>query len=107
MGIFKSPVLVTKEPQCISILPQEMVTSYILSAIYSPLESLALKASLGAELPKKLHFHSSLICGDECLLFKYYGHKDFTDFYFMLNVYPLLANDKLKSTSCSGISAWR
>lgn len=48
MGIFKNPVFVTKGPQCISVFPQEMVTSDILSAVYSPLESLALKAGLGA-----------------------------------------------------------
>lgn len=30
--------------------------------------------------------HCSLICGYESLASKYYGHEDFTDFYFMLNV---------------------
>lgn len=51
--------------------------------------------------------HCSLICDDESLVSKYYSHKDFTEFYFMLNVYPLLANGKLNRAPCSGISAWR
>lgn len=49
----------------------------------------------------------SLISDDESLASKYYSHKDFTDFYFMLNVYPLLANGKLNRAPCSGISVWR
>lgn len=49
--------------------------------------------------------HCSLICGDESHASKCYSLEDFTDFYFMLNLYLLLANDKLSRFPCTGISA--
>lgn len=50
--------------------------------------------------------YCSLTCGSKSLASKYYSNEDFTDFYFILNVYPLVAIDNINRASCSGISSW-